>query len=163
MRKIDPTVPATFRLFTVWKNDYFLFLYTAAPLVLFGLLLYFSLTGHFPTIGDRPTPGSNDVSFFALSAAVILIIVVPLIMRRITLLKRIIMTGTPLIGQVDTVAFFRDRGRIEYHFTHKGEQFNSANAIMKTKTAQSIKPNTAIDILVDPKNPRQSLIRIIYC
>lgn len=67
---------------------------------------------------------------------------------------------TPAV--ISSVAFFRDRGRIEYIYTYQGQKYIGANAVMKVKQTQALQVGDAVMVVVDQAQPKRAFIRKLY-
>jgi len=70
--------------------------------------------------------------------------------------------GVEVVGQITGIGFYRDRGRVEYAYTHLGQTYSGGHGIMKTGRTEMLRVGGQVVLLVDPNNPRSALIRDLY-
>jgi hypothetical protein len=70
--------------------------------------------------------------------------------------------GLETPATVHEIGFHRDRGRISYVYSFRGQKYVGGNRIMKTKRTKSYQMGDQVSILVDPNNPRRTLVRDLY-
>ena len=67
-----------------------------------------------------------------------------------------------VVGQITNISFYKDRGRFEYTYTYQGQFYSGNNFIMKTKKIQYLRSNSQVVLLVDPDEPKHTLIQDVY-
>lgn len=70
--------------------------------------------------------------------------------------------GMEVKAIVNSVSFFRDRGKIAYVYTYQGQKYLSGNSVMKTKRTKLYKVGDKIEVLVDRNNPKRAVIKDLY-
>lgn len=70
--------------------------------------------------------------------------------------------GIEIKAIVNSVSFFRDRGKIAYIYTYQGQKYLSGNSVMKTKRTKMYKVGDKIDVLLDRNNPKRAVIKDLY-
>jgi hypothetical protein len=86
-----------------------------------------------------------------------------LLARRISRIKRILADGPRAEATVLDIDFEKDRGRVEFEYSHDGQKYKTATAIMKNKQTEELAAGDEIEVAVDPTNPRRALIVELYC
>jgi hypothetical protein len=70
--------------------------------------------------------------------------------------------GFAVPATVQNVWYFRDRGRVEYIYTYRGEKYQGGNAIHKSKYTRFLETQDRVTVLVDGNNPKRSFIQELY-
>lgn len=86
-----------------------------------------------------------------------------LVTRRIAYVRRIAESGLEVTGRIVSIAFFRDRGRVEYDFEFDGKTYHAGNAIWKNAETTRLKIGDELKLLVDPDRPSGVFISFLYC
>jgi hypothetical protein len=146
-------------------NDYASFLLAIGGPIALAITAFTAALGFIPRAGAR---GGRAVDpQFAAAACVFAVIITVLLLfllaRRISRIKRILAAGPRTKASVLDVGFFKDRGRIEFEYTHNGRQYTTGTAIMKNKQTTAISPGDEIEVAVDPDNPRKAFVVQLYC
>lgn len=134
------------------QNDYPTLLSFIFPIVMSGLYLYLVISGN---------TGTTNLTLSIIFACITLISIAVLIWR-IQTIKNICNDGLEVIAMISNVSFFRDRGRVDYIYTHQGQKHISGNAIHKTKQTQALSVGMEVIIMVDRNNPKRAFIRDLY-
>lgn len=95
-------------------------------------------------------------------AVIITLISVLVLVWRIRQFFSIYAEGYTAAAHVSNVWFFRDRGRVEYIFSHQGQKYVSGTAVHKVKAVQDLHPGDEVIVVFDPNNPKQAFIRDLY-
>jgi len=151
------TVPTSERrqpsLFRIITTDRLAFILAIIPIVVWVLLFIGILTD---TLSDVRW------SFSPLSelpiAAGITIIVIPLCIWRVRVVWKLLTQGTLVAGWVTNLVFFRDRGRIDYHYIYGENEWKAQAGVMKVKRTEAMATRKDITVVVDPKKPSRTLI-----
>jgi hypothetical protein len=147
------------------KNDYAAFLMTIGGPIALAISAFTAFYGFVPHLRGRGGQEVDPQSAIVICVVAGLVTVLLLLMlaKRISRLKRILQTGSKLIATVTDVAFFKDRGRVEFHYIHDGEDIHAGTAIMKNKETEAIISGAQIEVAIDPANPKKALIVRLYC
>ncbi len=81
---------------------------------------------------------------------------------RIRLIKSAFEDGWQIKGNVITVSFFRDRGRVSYLYDIQGQRYQSSNAIMKHRVSAGLQSGQSVLIVANKENPKIAFIRDLY-
>ena len=137
-------------LFRVISTDYPSYLSVLFPIVFGGCTLYFFAT-------------ENDASRLFLFLAIgVTVIGVPTLIQRYRTISSVFANGIQTMGVVDSIGFFRGRGRVEYSYTFQGEKQTSSNAINRNSRTRNLRVGQSVKVLVDPDNPKRAFIQEIY-
>jgi hypothetical protein len=96
-------------------------------------------------------------------AVVVTVVLFYLLSRRISRIKRILADGSRTKARVLQIGFVKDRGRIEFEYTHNGRQYRTGVAVMKNKQTTAISQGDEIEVAVDPDDPRNAFVLQLYC
>jgi hypothetical protein len=145
------------------QSDYLALIGVLVPLV--SLIMYISVAyfGYFPGFRGRdPIQGTEGAPVFFYLFIIGLVLGLPLAFWRIRAIQQLFSKGMEVIGQITNISFYRDRGRVEYSYSHAGQAYSGGNAIMKTRKTQQLRPGNQIVLLVNPDEPKRALIRDLY-
>lgn len=81
---------------------------------------------------------------------------------RIRLFNTIFSDGVEVRATISNVFFFRDRGRVDYIYTHNGQKYTSGNAVMKTKRTKALQVGDEVIVMIDSSNPKRAYLRDLY-
>jgi hypothetical protein len=152
--------PSLFRIITI---DYGSFLAVASPIVVWILLAALSIFGVLPDLRwGRDPIGREGIPLFLSMATVVTALALPLFSWRVGIIWSTLLRGTEVPGQIVSVFFFRDRGRVEYTYEFQGQAFRRGNGIMKTRQTEILETNSRIVLAVDPEYPKRAFIRDLY-
>lgn len=105
---------------------------------------------------------STDFSRLVWIGAAITAVGIPLLLWRFQLIRSVFSEGLETPGEISSVSFFRDRGRVSYIYTYQGEKFISSNAVMKTKRTRALQVGDPVTVMVGRDNPKKAFIRQLY-
>jgi hypothetical protein len=146
-------------------NDYGAFLLAIGGPIALVISAFTAAFGFIPSIRGR---GGQEVDpqfmmGMCVVAGIITILLFFLLSRRISRIKRILIDGQRTRAKVLEISFFKDRGRIEFEYTHGDQQHKTGAAVMKNKVATAISPGDEVDVALDPDNSRKALVVQLYC
>jgi hypothetical protein len=95
-------------------------------------------------------------------ASVITIASLLVLIWRIRMFFAIFNDGLETSAIISNVSFFRDRGRIDYVFTHQGQKYTSGNMIHKVRQTEALKVGDEVIVMVERNNPKRAYIRDLY-
>jgi hypothetical protein len=146
-------------LFRIVSTDYAALLGVVFPLVGIGLWLasHFGLLGS--VRGHAAQPGAAIFFWIAVAATVLGVLLLGWRIRRFT---RLFASGRRVPGTVTSVWFYKDRGRIEFSYELDGRRLTGGNAVHKTRRTSAIEEGMAVTILLDPHNPKTTLLLDLY-
>jgi hypothetical protein len=137
-------------LFRVISTDYPSYLSVLFPVVFGAFTMYFFAT-------------ENTASqLFLLLTIGATVIGVPTLIQRYRAISSVLANGTETKGVVNSVGFFRGRGRVEYSYTFQGEKHTTSNAINRNGRTRKLRVGQPVKVLVDPENPKRAFIQEIY-
>jgi hypothetical protein len=145
------------------QSDYVALIGVLVPIV--SLIMYIAVAyfGYFPGLRGRdPIQGTEGAPVFLTLFIIGLVLGVPLAFWRIRTIQQLFSKGIEVVGQITNVSFYRDRGRIEYSYSHGGQAYAGGNAIMKTRQTQQLRSGNQVVLLVNPDEPKRALIRDLY-
>jgi hypothetical protein len=151
--------PKTFRILT---SDYLSLLLGLAPMVLWAMYIATAFGIVFRSRRSGTELAGQDPVFLAL-AAVVTLVCVPLLFIRLQRVKELFAKGTLLQGEITSVKFIKDRGRVEYKFPFGGLEIQTGAAVHKTAATTRLRPGQKVELVVDHQNPKRALIVDLYC
>lgn len=139
-------------IFKILITDYAAFMGIIAAPILWGLYLITLLDN------DFESPEWKLVAIFgAISAAAL-----GVVFWRVRLIHTIFADGLEVQATIRSIDFDKDRGRIEYTYTHNGEQCRSANALMKFRQTEVLRVGDQVPVMVDRSHPNRAFLRDLY-
>lgn len=152
--------PSTIRIL---QSDYVAFLGVITPVVLLAMYIAISYLGFLPGFrGHDPIQGESGAPFFFYGTIIAVAIGIPVTMWRIRSISTIFEGGAEAHGQVSSIWFHRDRGRVNYTYDYQGQSYSCGSAIMKNRQSRGLEPGMEVTIVVDRNNPGRALIRDLY-
>lgn len=107
-----------------------------------------------------PSAGSDPV--FAWLATASTLAMLPLLGWRIRRVLVLFARGVEVPAHITSIHLFKDRGRIDYAFT-LGEGISSSWCpVHKTARVLAFKLGEPVKVLVNPANPKQSILKALY-
>ncbi|HUE71078.1 MAG TPA: DUF3592 domain-containing protein [Pirellulaceae bacterium] len=145
-------------------NDYVAFLLTIGGPIALAISAFTAVFGFIPSIRNR---GGQEVDpqfiiGMCVVAVVLTLLLFFLLWRRIARIRNILATGPRTKAKVLGIGFFKDRGRIDFEYTHNGQQYATGTAVMKNQQTTSIAAGDEIEVALDPENPLKALIVHLY-
>ena len=127
-----------------------------------GILLWLGNTffGFPPSWRGRDIP-QGDPAFLWLGLGMAAV-GLALLAWRVSVFRSLFANGHRVAGRVASVFFFKDRGRIEYDYEYAGKALRSGNAVHKTKRTTSVEEGSVVTVLVDPNNPKRTILLDLY-
>lgn len=138
-----------FRIVTV---DYIAMISIIAPLAIWGVLLVIALSQ-----GREKVEG-----LFTYIAIGITAVSLVSLFWRIQLIRGVVGDGLEVSGVICSLSFFRDRGRVEYIYTHGGKRYQSGNAIHKSPLTSRLRQGDTTTLVIDRNRPERAFIRDLY-
>lgn len=105
---------------------------------------------------------AESADFFGYTAAVIILAALVIGLWRIRLIASVIVDGIATPAKINSVYFFRDRGRVEYVYTYAGRRYECSNALHRTRQTASLAVGDAITVMVDRDTPQRAFIFELY-
>jgi hypothetical protein len=141
--------PSLLKIITI---DYAALLGWLFPVVMWGMYVVLIVLGNVKT---------NDFTLPVIFA-VITVVALAILIWRIQVFNTIFSDGIETTATINNVSFFRDRGRVDYVYTHQGQKYASGNAIHKVKQTLALKVGEQVVLIVDRNNPKRAFIRDLY-
>ena len=157
---LNKTRPSIVRIV---QSDYLSMLGVLIPIV--SLIMYAAIVfnGYLPALrGHDPINGAHGALFFFYLSILGVVVGLPLAFWRIRTVQILFSKSMEVNGQITNIAFIRDRGRVDYSYIYQSKNYTGGIAIMKTSQTQKLRVGNQVVILVDPDNPKGSLIRDLY-
>ena len=148
----------------ILKNDY----PSLLMLICIGVIWVAAIGGGiFGFLPKRRGGGTVEVDSTMMMILIVVAVIVTLMLgwlaaKRIDDIKRVIRVGPEVKGHIQSITFFKDRGRVEYEYQHKGQTYQSGNAIWKNRKTTRLQNGDEITLIVDPKNPSRAFIASLY-
>lgn len=144
---MNKETPSLARIVT---NDYPALLAALLPVVFWAITAYFSFS-------VNPSAG-----FFLMLSAGITVVAIPLLIWRYRMIFAVFENGIETPATVQSIYFFRGRGRVEYVYTFQGQKYASGNAVNRTKYTSRLRDGQSVTVFVHPENPKRAFIKEIY-
>jgi hypothetical protein len=156
----NKTKPSIIRII---QSDFVALIGLIVPLVSLIMYICVAYFGYFPGLRGRdPIQGTEGAPVFLYLFIIGLVLGLPLAFWRIRTIQQLFSKGIEVGGQIIAISFYRDRGRVEYSYSHAGQAYSGGNAIMKTSRTQQLRSGDQIVLLVNPDEPKRALIRDLY-
>jgi hypothetical protein len=141
--------PSLVKIITI---DYAAFVALLFPIITWGIYIVLVVLQKVKT---------TDFSLLAIYAG-ITIVAVGVMGWRIQVFNSVFNDDIEVPAIISNVFFFRDRGRIDYVYTHQGQKYASGNAVHKVKQTRSLLVGEQVIVMVDRNNPKRAYIRNLY-
>lgn len=114
------------------------------------------------SVGTFGEQTEADLLVWSIIAAAGLVLGLPILVYRIRSISRLFERAIEVPGRVSKVWFVKDRGRVEYTYSFRGQEFSSGKAVMKNRRTSDLQSGAGVVVIVDPDDPKKSLIRDLY-
>jgi hypothetical protein len=104
----------------------------------------------------------DDPGWLLQVAIVVTVVGVALAIWRIRAVYAFFARGVGRPGVIESVEFFRDRGRVTFRYDHEGQSYERGSGIMKNARTKALEPGQELTVIVDPENPKKAMIRSLY-
>jgi hypothetical protein len=141
--------PSLIKILTI---DYAAFLGWLVPVAMWGLYIGLVI---FENVE------SDDFTLPMIFAAITIVALVVLVWR-IQVFNTVFNDGIEATATISNVSFFRDRGRVDYVYTHQGQKYAGGNAILKVRQTRALQVGEQVIVVIDRNNPRRAFIRDLY-
>ena len=132
------------------------------PAIIWAIYVGMTYFGLFLNMMARNVAAGEPALFMYLIPTIASVFFLPLFFWRIYYFQRLFSKGLTVSGTIDSLAFFKDRGQINFTYEFAGRRYSSGSAIMKNKTTELFSPGYGIDLVVDPDNPAKVLIKDLF-
>ena len=148
------------KLTRIIGTDYGALLGVILPLA--GALLWAGNTFFgFPATWRGRAIQQGDPTFIWIGVGMAVVGIV-LLAWRLSVFRSLFANGHRVPGRVTSVSFFKDRGRIEYDYEYGGSALHGGHAVHKTKRTTSLEEGQTVTVLVDPGNPKRTILADLY-
>ena len=65
-------------------------------------------------------------------------------------------------GQVESITFNSDHGRIEYRYEYNGCDYLAGNNLWLNGETSKLESHDRVDLIIDPENPSRAYITSLY-
>ncbi len=113
----------------------------------------------FPFVRTGASFGSFEMLAFALPIS---LMAGGLLLWRIARIHRLFSLGRLVSAQVTRIRIVRDRGRLEFEYDFDGLRRSSWMPVHKNKRVMALAPNQQVEVLVDPTDPTNAIVRQLY-
>lgn len=149
-------------------TDYWCMLLALAPALLVALACGLVVTGHMDlsaaisrlSIANMADLGRDDV--LIVISLLLIVVCPPLLMKRVSVIRRVFASGLQADGEIVSLREFRDRGRIEFEFEHEDEIIHAANAVHLTRAVRSMHVGRHVTVYYSPEKPRRAFVAEIF-
>jgi len=139
-------------VFKIMNIDYVAYLAALFPVAFWGMYLLLLALKRMQV--TNPT--------YPAIASVITFISALVLIWRIRLFFRIFGDGFKASATISNVSFYRDRGRVDYVYTHQGQKYASGNLVHKVKQTKIFKVGDEVVVMADRNKPKRAYIRDLY-
>jgi len=139
-------------IFRIVVVDYAALIAVLLPLAIWGVYLFIALSQ-----GPEKVAGVFTAIALGLTA-----VGGAAVVWRIYLIRSVVNDGLEVPGVICSLSFFRDRGRVEYIYTHQGQRYQSGNAINRSPLTSRLRQGDATTLVVDRNRPERAFIRDLY-
>jgi hypothetical protein len=129
--------------------DYVLFASLVAPFALIAVAAVIYLRGD----------GSMTINYVFAGLALLSVILYTYRLFKLIALGK---SGEEAAGYVQSVSFYRDRGRINYSYQYNGISYSSGIPVMKSRVTKRLSDGMTVTVIVNPENPKKSIIKELY-
>jgi len=145
----------------IW-TDYTAFLSLLFPLMAWVIyLLVAGFRSPFGEAGETAVTAQEILRLLYICLALSLVCL-PLLAWRVLIIRSVFSHGLEARGQIDSVFFNRDRGRIQYTYTFQGQTYTSGAALHRTRKTKTLQAGDQVILVVDRDKPRRAFIRDLY-
>lgn len=137
-------------LFRIIRVDYLASLGVIFPVVMWG----FALAARFFD--------PEAASFFLRLAPPVTVAGMAWVLWRVWRIRSVFVDGEETEGIIQSIGFFRGRGRVVYIYTYRGHKYQGRNAIQSTAATRALRPGQMVTVMVDPFNPKHAFLRELY-
>lgn len=162
IRSTSQTTSIQPSIISIAKNDFGALMGAMVPLMLWGMFIAKNVFGLSLSRRGRSLPTDDNDSTFLYIAIAGTIIGIALLAWRIYSFQQTFANGEEIIGRITNISFVKDRGRIEYSYSLRGQAYQSGNAIMKNRTTQSFQNGAEVELIVDRLNPKRAFVITLY-
>ena len=141
--------PSLVKIITI---DYAAFMALLFPIITWGIYMVLVVLQKVKT---------TDFSLLAIYTG-ITIVAVGVMGWRIQVFNSVFNDDIEVPAIISNVFFFRDRGRIDYVYTHQGQKYASGNTVHKVKQTRSLLVGEQVIVMLDRNNPKRAYIRNLY-
>lgn len=143
--------------------DYVTLLTILVPFTFLLLYLdatYFGILNAY--IASRRNSSPANPTFFLQLALITLTICLPIGIYRVKQIVNHFKDGHEIKGNITSIFFHKDRGRIEYEYIYEGKKYRSGNAIHANRFVKSLKVGQEVSLILAKENPKKALIKEMY-
>ncbi|TQD28350.1 hypothetical protein [Methanolobus vulcani] len=152
----------TFSLGRILTHDYCALVAILMMVIPWAIYFATSQFGYFPDLKHGRDPlTESSAPFFKNMGYYVIFIAIPMLGWRIHLFKTLYKRGVEITGYISFEGVL-SRKRIEYKYTYEGVDYWRGNALTDSQYVNIFKEGDEVILLVDPKNPKQAVIKEIY-
>ena len=148
------------RVQRIVASDLLAMLSALLPVVMWGLYVATAFGVEFRSRSGTWV-GGRDPLFLNLALVATLIGGAVLVVR-IRRVQALFAGGIQATGEVTSVEFIKDRGRVEYKFRFRNREVQTGAAVAKTAATSGLRVGQSVNLVVDPSDPRRALIVSLY-
>jgi len=132
--------------------DFYAWMAFLFPILIWGVYILLLLF-------ENISPDNTQLPIIYTGITVVAILV---LIWRVLTIRAVFNHGLEIQAIISKVGFYRNRGRIEYGYTHQGQSYTSGNSVIKTKSTQKIQTDERVIVMVDRNHPKRAFIRDLY-
>ncbi|WP_084677133.1 DUF3592 domain-containing protein [Massilia niastensis] len=107
-------------------------------------------------------PSLADDPDFALLAIISTLALQGVLVWRLLRVLLLFARGVEVPARITSISLAKDRGRVEYSFQLGGSVASSWSPVHKTARVLALEPGQSVEVLVNPRNPRQAILKALY-
>ncbi|MFC1851725.1 hypothetical protein ACFL27_16160 [candidate division CSSED10-310 bacterium] len=147
------------------KNDSVAFLMLIGGPIFLAIGIFALVFGFLPDSDVLIGQQVNDT--FAVSlcilAGILTVVLFVLLARRVSYFKTILLSGHRAVATIREIDFIKDRGWVVFEYEYQGHSYQTRATIMKNDLTRNISMGDELAIAINPDNPSQALLVILYC
>lgn len=107
-------------------------------------------------------PGASIGGLFLLVPAISTLLLLSSLIWRIMRINKLFEAGIEVPGEIIGLSIIRDRGRLEYAYEWRDGMLFSWIPVHKTKRVLGFSKRKKVHVLVDPTDPKKSVVRELF-
>lgn len=149
-------------IFTILWTDYIAFLAILLPIMAWIIYVFWAGFGtpiNPGNITSQVVQGNERLFYIALAVT---FLALPVITWRFMLIRKVLNIGQETKGKMESVYFYRDRGRAKYSYNFQGQSYTCSTTLHRTQKTKTLQPGDQVILMVDPESPKRAFIRDLY-
>lgn len=106
--------------------------------------------------------GNNSDQTSLLAFGGIILLALAILAWRLITIYNLFNDAQEATATISDISFYRDRGRVTYIFMYQNQKYLNSNAVMKNGRTKALQIGAQSIVLVNPDNPKKSILRDLY-